>query len=491
VQSGGYGKVLYIAHPNGYTTVYAHMHEFEKSIEDYVKSVQHDKQSFEVEIFPKKNQFTFKKGDKIGKLGLSGRSFGPHLHFEIRDTKSEKPINPLLFGFAVADNIAPRIHQLKIYHLNDKRETLRTQKKDLLKNGKRYSIKGDTLVLGAWRVGMALKAYDNQDKSSNWNGIYSLEMFQDDQPVYDFKMETFPFSETRYINAHLDYEEQVSKKSYFNRLYELPGNKLTIYNNQVNDGVITLSKTKASKIKMVVKDVEGNTSTLQFWVKRGEVKEPPSNMFNYVLPFNEENRIEASGMSLSMEEGTLYENLYLKYNTTVDESSGVYSSVHQVHNFKTPVHRYFDIAIQPFGLPENLRDKAFIAYCGKSKQPQNCGGTWKDGKLQAKVRDFGNYCIMVDLSAPTIKPKRFQSNMRGLSTMTFKVNENFNTARNVNAIKYKATVDGEWILMEYDSKNDLLIYRFDGSIAKGKHTLRLEVSDDRGNERVFEKTFTR
>jgi len=221
------------------------------------------------------------------------------------------------------------------------------------------------------------------------------------------------------------------------------------------------------------------------------VKEPPSNLFNYLLPYNEESRIEADGMSLRIKEGTLYENLYLKYNATLDESSGVYSSVHQLQDFKTPAHRYFDIAIEPKGLPENLRDKAFIAYCGKSKQPQNCGGKWKDGKLHAKVRDFGNYCIMTDQSAPTIKPKRFQSNMRGVSTMSFIVKENFNTARNIDAIKFKATVDGEWILMEYDSKNDLLIHRFDGSIAKGKHTLQLEVSDDRGNERVFERTFTR
>ena len=491
MQSGGYGKVLYIDHPNGYTTVYAHMHVFDKAVEDYVKRMQKEKESFAVELFPEPNQFVFKKGDKVGKLGMSGRSFGPHLHFEIRDTRTEKPINPLLFGINVTDNIPPRIHQLKIYNLNDKRETQKTKTIDLKKNGKRYSVRRDTLTIGAWRVGLALKTYDNQNGASNWNGIYSLEMFQDDQPIYDFKMETFSFDETRYINAHLDYEEQVAKKSYFNRCYELPGNELSIYGNQSDAGVITLTKGKASKIEMVIKDVAGNRSTLTFWVKRGEVKDPPSQMFNYVLPFDEDNQIETGPLSLFLKKGTLYENLYLKYNTSIDESEGVFSTVHQIHDYKTPAHRYFDIGIEPSGLPENLRDKAFIAYCGKSKSPQNCGGKWKDGKLTAKVRDFGNYCIMIDTKPPTIQPIRFKSNMRGASKMTFKVKENFDTARNIDPFSYKVTVDGRWILVDYDGKNDLLIHRFDGSIAKGKHLLRIEVTDDRGNEKVYEREFTR
>ena len=491
LQAGGYGKVLYINHPNGYTTVYAHMHKFDEAIEDYVKSIQREKESFEIELFPQANQFSFKKGDPIGKLGMSGRSFGPHLHFEIRDTKTEKPINPLLFGFKVADNIPPRIHQLKVYHLNDKRETTKTKTIDLQKNGKNYSIRKDTIVIGAWRAGLALKTYDNQNGASNWNGVYSVEMFQDDQPIYDFKMETFSFDETRYINAHLDYEEQVSKKSYFNRCYALPGNQLSIYNHKVKAGVLKLHQGKASKIKMVVKDVEGNSSTLQFWVKRGEVKEPTSEVFNYILPYDEDNKIETEGMSLYLKQGTLYENLYLKYTTTLDESEGVYSPVHQLQDFKTPAHRYFDIGILPYGLPENLKNKAFIAYCGKTKTPKNCGGTWKNGKLQAKVRDFGNYCIMVDTKPPTITPIQFKSNMKGYSKMTFKVKENFDVARNIDAFSYKATVDGNWILMEYDSKNDLLIHRFDGSIPRGNHSLRLEVTDDRGNQKVYERDFTR
>ncbi len=492
VSSGGYGNVLYMTHPNGYTTVYAHMHQFADRIAKYVKESQYQKKRFVVELFPAKDQFVFKKGEVIGKLGTSGRSFGPHLHFEIRDSRTEKPINPLLFGFQVKDNIAPKLHQLKAYFLSDKLNTLDTKTYSLQKLAKnRYRIKGDTLVLGAWRVGFGIKAYDHMNGVPNWNGVYKVDMLQDDVLSYNYEMETFAFSESRFINAHLDYEEQVSKKSYFNRCFRLPGNKLSIYEEGSSKGLIELSAHKATKITMEVRDVEDNISVLEFWAKRGTVKEPESESFNYFLPFNEENIIENSTIKIHFPEGTLYEDLYMKYRTSRDDSQNVHSLVYHIHDYKTPVHRYYDLSIMPGSLPEELKSKAFIAYCGKDQQMLNCGGTWKGDKLVAKVRNLGDFCIMVDQKAPTITPVSFRSNMRGFSKMTFKIKDNFKTTGKAEDMKYSATVDGKWILMEYDAKNDLLIHRFDKSIGPGKHVLKLAVSDNRGNEKVLERSFTR
>ncbi|MEL6863785.1 MAG: M23 family metallopeptidase, partial [Bacteroidota bacterium] len=292
IQSGGYGKVLYIKHPNGYTSVYAHLQKMTKELEAYVKQFQYKRESFEVELFPSPGQFAFAKGEPIAKMGVSGRSYGPHLHFEIRDTETEKPINPLLFGLKVADNVPPKLHQLKAYFLNDRRETLHSQTFKLIKTRQGYRIKGDTLELGAWRTGFGLKVYDHMTGVSNWNGIYSLQMFQDSVEVYSFEMETFAFSESRYINAHLDYEEQVSKKSYFNRCYRLPGNRLTIYPERIDGGVIQLHQNKSSEIRLLAKDLAGNSAELRFWVKRSEVKAPREKLFTYFLPYNEENLIE-------------------------------------------------------------------------------------------------------------------------------------------------------------------------------------------------------
>lgn len=492
ISSGGYGSVLYMKHPNGYTTVYAHMHQFTDKIAKFVKASQYKKKRYEIELFPTKDQFVFKKGEVIGKLGTSGRSFGPHLHFEIRDSRTEKPINPLLFGFKVKDNIAPKLHQVKVYFLNDKLSTLDTKTYNLIKlSGNKYKIKGDTLQLGAWRVGFGVKAYDHMNGAPNWNGVYKIDMYEDGALAHNFEMETFAFNESRYINAHLDYEEQVAKKSYFNRMFRLPGNKLSIYNEQETKGLVRLSNTKAKKITMEVLDVEGNDSVLEFWVKRGKVKEPDTEAFNYFLPYNEENIIDNQTIRMHFPVGAFYENLYMKYRTSRDDSQNVYSPVYHIHDYKTPVHTYYELSIKPDGLPEELRGKAFIAYCGKDQTMANCGGEWREGRLKAKVRDLGDFCIMIDDKAPTINPISFKSNMKGYSKMTFKIKDNYKTVGRATGMRYEATVDGKWILLEYDAKNDLLIHRFDNKIGAGKHELKLVVTDNRGNAKTFERSFTR
>ena len=492
VQSGGYGNVLYIQHPNGYSSTYAHMDRYRKDIADFVKKAQYEKESFEVELFPSPEQFPLKKGEVIGRMGTSGRSFGPHVHFEIRDSRTEKPINPLLFGLKVEDTRKPKLHELKAYFLNDKLETLDTRKYDLSPAKNRYYIKGDTLNLGAWRVGFGLKVYDHMNGVHNWNGVYSIEMFQDDSLVYQFEMESFSFAESRYINAHLDYEEQVTKKSYFNRCYILPGNNLTTYPYQINHGVINLHKNKASKIEMRTRDIAGNLSKLIFWVKRKTVEpKDDGKTFNYILPYDQENIVQNDYFKAHFPNGSFYENLYLKYSSTAERSTGYYSSVHHLHDYKTPVHKYFSLAIKPRSLPDELHEKAFIAYCDKDNKISSFGGKWKDGMLQAMVRDLGDFCIMVDEIPPVIKPIHYQRNMKSFSKMTFKITDNIETTGRARGLKYKARVDGQWILMEYDAKKDLLIYRFDNRIAAGEHQLVLELWDNRNNKTIFEGSFVR
>lgn len=491
VQSGGYGNVLYIAHPNGYTSVYAHLGKFPKAVAEYVESEQYRRKKFEVDLYPSQGKFNFAAGEKVGTLGMSGRSFGPHLHFEIRDTRTEKPINPLLFGINVVDNVAPRLHDLKVYHLNDKLETLNTQTFKTQKGGKGYRIPGDTLLIGAWRIGIGLKAFDHFKGTNNWNGVYAMEMYQDDQLVYDFEMETFSFNESRYINAHMDYEEQVNNKSYINRFYNLPGNRLSIYRNKINDGVITLSKSKASKITLIAHDLDGNKSTLEFWLRRSEVKPKEEDPYNYLLHYDQENLITNSSLRMYLPKGTLYENLYFQYHSSSEQSSGVYSSVHHLHDRRIPVHRYFDLAIAPSNLPENLRSKAIIAFCDKDDEMKNCGGKWKDGKLETKVRSLGDYCIMVDNTPPTITPIAYQNNMKGFSKMSFKIDDNLEATGKIDEFTYEATIDGQWILFQFDAKKDLLTYYFDKRVGPGEHTLRLVVSDYSGNEKILERTFVR
>lgn len=492
IQGGGYGNAMYIEHPNGYTTVYAHLYSYPPAVADWIETQQYDREKFEVDLYPAPGQFTFKQGEMIGKMGTSGRSYGPHLHFEIRDTRTQKAINPLLFGFKMKDTRAPKMHQLKIYHLNDKHETTDTKVLDLRNlGGNQYGISGDTLTLGAWRTGIALKVYDHHDNVNNWNGVYSVKMTVDDAPVYGFTMETFAFDEVRYLNAHIDYGDQVEKKAYFNRLYKLPGNDIKIYEQNGSDGVVELSASRAKKVVLTAADKHGNEATATFWVKRGEVSPPESKTFNYILPYDEENQVKAGGMEFHFPVGTLYENMYLNYNAANDNSSEFYSAVHQIEDYRAPVHKYFDLAVSPTrSIPEDLKSKAFIAYCYKDRVI-SFGGEWKGDKLKTKVRDLGDFAIMLDTEPPTITPVRFRSDMRGFKYTSFKVKDNFSTDRITKGMRFRAEIDGKWVLLNYDAKNNLLRHDFREDLPAGEHIFRLTVTDDRGNAAVFEREFRR
>ncbi len=490
VQSGGYGNALYLVHPNGYMSVYAHLQNFERKVANYVEKTQYEKQSFNVDLYLNGETFRVKKGEKIGNLGTSGRSFGPHLHFEIRDNKTQKPINPLLFGLKMEDDMRPKLHNVKIYHLNDKLETIDTKIHSLVKKGGgKYGVKGDTLTIGAWRAGFGIKVYDHHNGVTNWNGIYALEIYQDEQLIHAFDMETFSFGESRYINAHIDYAEQKLNKAYYNRSYKLPGNRLSIY--EKNEGVVTLHKDQPSKIKVVALDVDGNKAMLEFWVKRKEVIPSNSGNYNYAMLFGKTNTINTGLMKAVFSKGTFYENAYLNYEQTADESDDIYSDMHHLHNESIPVHKYFDLSIKGDRIPEHLRPKAFIAHCDSKQKMASNGGKWKDGYLTAKVRSLGDYCIMIDDTKPVIQPISFRHNMTSRSRMTFKITDNMPTTGKARGLSFTATIDGKWILMRYDEKNDLLIHQLDERTPKGEHTLKITVKDDRGNKNIYQRQFIR
>ncbi len=486
VSSRGYGNALYIDHPNGYTSVYAHLQKYSPEVAAFIKQKQYEQETFEIELFPTPDQFVFNSGDVIGTLGISGSSFGPHLHFELRDTKTEKTINPLLFGYKVKDARKPFMEELKIYHLDGQFNEVKEQIYKTRRGGTNYYISKDTLDIKNDYLGLGLKVYDAMDGVSNWNGIYRLEMFQDGAKVYDIEMETFSFDETRYLNAHCDHGAYLKNKSRFNRCFILPGNKLSMYKEVLNQGLIYLAPGKTTSIQLVASDYAGNQSKLNILARRSkETITPKEKRFNYFLPHSDPSYIFGDGMELSFPANSFYEDQYIFYEVTPENSFGFYSDVHQFGNKKTPVHQAFEIALRPKNLPDRLRSKAVIALCEDEKVFSSLGGTWENGLLKTKSKTMGDFTIVVDTIPPIIKPIYIKPFMNKGYRMLFRITDAFSGLGT-----YKATVDGQWILMEFDKKKNQLSHRFDGQFPKGKHQLVLEVSDAVGNTKTYNYSFS-
>ncbi|MBK8965131.1 MAG: M23 family metallopeptidase [Saprospiraceae bacterium] len=492
VGGSGYGKALYIKHPNGYTTVYGHLDKFTPAIEKYVKETQYKRERFEVDLFPKDGLYPVKKGQEIGRMGNTGSSGGPHLHFEVRRSANQKPLNPLLFGLNIPDAVPPLLRDMRVYFLNPNREVQSSlpfpieQRPDGT-----YGVPGDTVRLPAWRVGFGLRSYDQSTGNThNKNGLFALSLLTNDDVAYAWKADEFDFDETRYLNAHTDYAAYETNGAMYQRCFALPGDRHSNFTRTENLGAVPLYKEIPTKITVKAADANGNQSTVVFWAYRGEPEPQPQHPDCIELPFDVENHIDMEGFSMTIPKGGLYETLYFQYSST-PRQPGTYSTLHQAHLKTTPLHKYCTLRLRPEGLPENLREKSVIARYRTRSRPINCGGNWDGDWLVTRVRDFDDYCIMVDTTAPTIKPVVFSVDMRRKKTMAFRIHDDFITDARAESLRYRGTVDGKWVLFEFDRKRARLTHVFDGHIQPGEHKLRLVVTDDRGNEAVYERNFVR
>ncbi|MCB0637121.1 MAG: M23 family metallopeptidase [Lewinella sp.] len=492
VKGGGYGQALYLDHPSGHTSLYGHLDRFREDIATFVKRRQYDLESFELDEELNPAHFPVRQGDLIGYIGKRGFAFGPHLHFELRDRETQDPLNPMSFGLDVADTRPPFVEAIRLYELDERGNPLRGESQQVRRLAShRYTTAEDTLWVNGPSFGLAVKAYDQQNSLNNWNGIYQMALRQDDSLRFAFAFERYGFDKTRYLNAHLDFEEQ-QQGSWFHRCFRLPGNQLKFYRPSEDGGRLQLAPGEASRVTIEISDKAGNQCTVEAVVKRRARPLTPiyEQAYVYQLPYDEESVIDNGSFRAHFAPFTFYEDLYFQYTLVPEKSAGIYSAVHQLHDHLTPVHRYFDLQIRPNEIAPALRKKAIIAYCADGNNPYSFGGEWtSENRLRARVRALGNYSIMVDTIGPRIRPERWSGNMRGWEQFSFRISDNFPTAGDARDLRFRAEVDGTWILMEYDAKTARLYHVFDGIISRGEHRLKLTVTDDRENTTLWEGTF--
>lgn len=491
VSTWGYGKVIYITHPEtGHTSVYAHLQKFSNKIDSIVKKEHYKKESFEINLFPNKDALKVKQGEIIALSGNSGGSGGAHLHFEIRNTKTEHPINPLQFGFNIADNIPPTLSKLKIYAFDTTLINGYRKSKiiNIKKTNNKYSIDETPTINGSFALGIS--TYDKLNDSYNKNGVYSIKVCVDSSICYKFTVDELDFSTSRYINAHMDYKEKKESKKKYHRCYKLPHNKLTNYSEIINEGIINIKDTLPHLISLEVTDIYGNLSDLEFNVK--STNNPfltrcplPKDTINTPFSLDKVNIFKKENMELHMESFSLYEPLMFHYNT-IDSVDGVYGKVHQVHYNNTPVHKKYVLSLNA-EIADSLKARSYIATTDLKGNFWYIGGKWTEGFIKTKTREFGNFCIITDTINPEIKGVNISPGkiFNTQSTIKCTIKDNDSGIKN-----YRGEIDGKWILMDYDYKKNLLRFDIDKNISKGKHTFTLKVIDNVDNEKIYSADFT-
>ena len=483
VSTSGYGKAVYIRHYDGTTSVYAHLKKFSPKIQHIIKRLQYEKKRYEIEKFFKEGEIKLKKSEIIGISGNTGGSSGPHLHFELRDTKMEKPLNPLKYGYYVADTIPPSIQNIFIYKfLKDK--IFKKIKIRLNRNENIYSVKDTIESTGI--LGFGYSGYDRQNSSYNRNGIYKRDLTINGKSVFSYKFDDLTFQDGKKIDLLIDYKAYNIDKIRIKKLYQNINSKFSFLENGDNYGLFNVVEDSLYNIKIIFEDINKNKSIVSMIIK-GSKNE---NRFDF-----SESDIESKLYHPDLEYEKKYENLKFKI-----PKNAFYEPTELNFDYKldTISIRRFTKAPKnglklEFLIPKNLDSINLRQTCvgklninnkGEKNKLQYVFGNKNDSLIFVKSMSGGKYFLTKDTIPPSIKPLNFKNKkwMTNLSTLKIRVDDEFSGIK-----KYTASINGKWILMEHEPKRKLLFFEFDDlNFDKAELKFNLYVEDMVGNENEFE-----
>ncbi len=480
----GYGKALYIMHPNGFTTVYAHLQRYAGKIEEYVKQNQYRRETFEIEMFPEASVLPVKKGDLIAYSGNSGSSGGPHLHFEIRDG-SQRPMNPMLFGIDIPDGKLPVVSAVFAYpigedaHINQSQEP---RKLRLIKQMDGNYKTEDVTAFG--KIGIGVSTYDQLDGAYNKNGVYNIKSYLNNTLKFEVKFDKFSFDETRYKNRYIDYAYFISDKSQVQKLFRETNNPLSVIVQEDSNGYIFVKDSLDYTYAISLRDFKGNDLNVLVPIKGREMEILTPRIISETEDFifaDHATSLTKGKFSIYIPANSLYEDTYLDIKVNGDTL--------RFHEDNIPIHKNISITADISNYEEADRDKLFIGRLNYRGEPYYTRTSRKGNKLTAFTRTFGDYAVVSDNVEPVIQPLNFSEGkwISNQKELKIKITDDLS-----GISSYRATINGKFILMEYDHKDGSLTYNFDDGVnTETENNLKLIVIDNVGNSATFETKFFR
>lgn len=483
IEPYGFGRCIYINHPNGLTTLYAHLNDFYPALEEYIKQEQYKAESWKMflENIPA-GLFPVTKGQFIAYSGNSGGSQGPHLHFEIRDTKTDKVLNPLLFGFPIPDNIPPVVMRLAVYDRTKSTYEQTPRMYPLKKIKGVYTTVPAVLSLPADKVSFAITAVDRYTGSTNQNGIYEAGLYHNGTPVVGFQTDSISYDETRYMNAHVDFKLRTNGGPWVQHLSRLPGYTNGIYKEVSGDGVIDISDKETHQIKIGVLDTEGNETVIGFALKStGQSTAVDISGADIFRP-GYVNVYEDNNLSFFLGENQLYDSVHFMVSKIAGTHTGAVA--YRLHGGEVPVHTYYNLRIKNNNAanPGRMVMKRWWGSKDDYAKAEQEPGGW----FRSSFKALGNVELYVDETPPTITPVGFKDGMNAakLNRIAFVIRDETDELQN-----FRAELDGKWLRFSND-KGKTFIYKFDEHCPPGAHELKISVEDCAGNkvERVYRFT---
>lgn len=475
IKHGGFGKALYVNHPNGYTTVYAHLKNFSDKIENYIKKLQYDRQTFQIEHYPKKNALQILKKEKIGNSGNTGSSFGPHLHYEIRKTSNQKALNPQLFNFNIKDSRKPTLSSVFIYKIDSLYQQSNPIKIKVSKINDSTYLSEKVFAKG--KIGFGVSGYDRQDLANNRNGIYKYQTYYNDRKYIEFKFDSFFFEESIKIKTLIDYKYYIKNNERIIKLFIDQGNDLSIYSQNIDEGYLDV-KNKFSEFLIKLSDLKNNNLYIKIPIEFGDFTSPVSFDYDEELNKSIDNQLEHNfnfeNSKIKIPRNTFLKDVNLKLSSSQDSL--------KILNPYIPVFKNISVEFK------NISDSKgnYLAFKDQNNNESFATSTInKNDFFNLKTKSLGTYFIKKD----TIPPKIRLQNFKDGDWITNKKNIKIKILDDETGIKnYNVWINGKWMLFEYEYKKNELVYNFDSYFENNvDNKIFIRIEDMVGNrtEKIF------